>query len=244
MKPVGPSPLVEAVCEFRYAPSPRWDWTVPGRLFEQLKDEFPETETTGTGPIELSPGQVVNIEFPVFSSPQLVRFKRRDGTALIQVGPGMLAVNHMAVGYSWDAFRTLIGRVRAMHDELSLAPPLSRVGLRYINRLPLGAGALKDVIGPVPHLTGELDRTMPGFYQRLELEHDDIGAVLIVQIGLQALDGQHLAVVDLDMGTRPGRVPDPAGLDAWLVAAHDRVKRAFEATLSPVKARHVLGSAA
>lgn len=35
-------PLVEAVCEFQFHPESKWDWTVPGLLFEKISGEFSE----------------------------------------------------------------------------------------------------------------------------------------------------------------------------------------------------------
>lgn len=35
-------PLVEAVCEFQFVPESKWDWTIPGLLFEKIGKEFSE----------------------------------------------------------------------------------------------------------------------------------------------------------------------------------------------------------
>lgn len=37
-------PLIEAVCAFRLTPNTPWDITIPGLLYEPLKDAFPNRE--------------------------------------------------------------------------------------------------------------------------------------------------------------------------------------------------------
>lgn len=36
------APMIEALCEFRFTPSSPWDWTLPGRLYDQIGNEFTE----------------------------------------------------------------------------------------------------------------------------------------------------------------------------------------------------------
>ncbi|QMS90513.1 hypothetical protein HUN01_24125 [Nostoc edaphicum CCNP1411] len=43
-------PIEEAVCEFRFAPDPAWNLTIPGLFYEKIKDFY-----TGEPQIEPSP---------------------------------------------------------------------------------------------------------------------------------------------------------------------------------------------
>ena len=35
-------PIVEALCEFEFISSQPWDLTIPGLIYEKVKDEFPD----------------------------------------------------------------------------------------------------------------------------------------------------------------------------------------------------------
>src|SRR5437667_2265720 len=59
-------PLIEAVCDFRFSSSQPWDWTIPGLLYEQIRDNFPNKtqiniiETT----VDANEGKVVQQSQP------------------------------------------------------------------------------------------------------------------------------------------------------------------------------------
>ena len=60
MKYKNPS-IVEALCEFTFAPETPWDSTIFGRLYERLKENFPQREEgemlTATPTMSLQPTQ-------------------------------------------------------------------------------------------------------------------------------------------------------------------------------------------
>lgn len=106
-QPLARPPLVEALVEFRSGPD-GWDWTLPGRLYEKVRDRFPER-------VEVRPPMIVLGQSsgpegpppPPAGTPERLQFKRADGTAMIQVGPGLLVVNHLRPYATWPEFRRL-----------------------------------------------------------------------------------------------------------------------------------------
>src|SRR5947208_3343497 len=86
-------PLLEALCEFRFAPTEAWDWTLPGRLYDRIEKEFSERSQVEGIEVQLSlgPGQPPSSQ--IMRGPDRVQMKRKDGTAMVQVGPHLLAVN-------------------------------------------------------------------------------------------------------------------------------------------------------
>src|SRR5438093_1211585 len=102
------SPLIEALCEFRFAPSPSWDWTIPGRLYDEIGRDFPERAQVDGVAVQFVLGPEKASAQPVINGPARVQMKRADGTAMVQVGPNLLVVNHLRPYVGWETFRPMI----------------------------------------------------------------------------------------------------------------------------------------
>lgn len=231
-------PLVEAVCEFRFSdPKEQWDWTVPGRLYDRIKDDFPDREQVQGLGFTLQVGKGDQSAVPTIQGGlDRVLMSREDKSAFVQVGPNQLAINHQLPYPGWEIFSALIQRV--LETYLELAPSsFQRVGLRYINRIParfeglLEIGSLTTLGPPIP---AEIKRPLTNFYQRYELRHDEPVGILVHQTGMQVFSENEFALVlDLDFGSLPDHAPDVGGAEAWLRVAHDRIEEAFLASVNP-----------
>ncbi|OGP88263.1 MAG: hypothetical protein A2156_14515 [Deltaproteobacteria bacterium RBG_16_48_10] len=229
-------PLIEALCEFRFTPSSPWDWTLPGRLYDQLAEEFPErSQVDGVGvQIKLGPGKPLSSQ--VIKGPDRVQMKRSDGSAMVQVGPHLLAVNYLRFYPNWETFRGLILSTFEKNIKLCGECNLQRIGLRYINQIPLPEGKcdLETLISLAPSLKGPLDRPLMGFYQRYEILHDSPKGILIHQTGIPKTDHGNVIMVDLDFGSLELEgICDQFTVANWLNAAHDRIYESFVASLHP-----------
>ena len=230
-------PLIEALCEFRFDPSSPWDWTVPGRLFDKIGQEFSErAQVQGLGvQIQIGPGPAPAAHLS--TGPERVQLKRPDGSAMVQVGPNLLAVNQLRPYPQWEAFRDLIMRVFSTYRDVTDTISLSRIGLRYINQLELPEGPVQvgDFITLKPPLVGPLDRQLQGFYQRYEILQEAPVGVLVHQTGIQKAEERRVIIVDLDFGSHEvTNLQDAGAVEAWLDSAHERVEEAFIASLNPV----------
>jgi uncharacterized protein (TIGR04255 family) len=224
-------PLVEAVCEMRLAPTTNaWDWTLPGRLYDKIKNEFPN--------ISEVPGILVNLgpEAPTAPPfPERLQMKRKDSSAMVQVAPYVLAVNQLTPYPGWEGFKALILSVYSQYAGICVESRIVRVGLRYINQitLPPKGFDLGAFITMDPVLNGPLDRPLVTFYQRYELQHDSPGGVLIHQTGIQAVAGKPHLMVDLDF-VSPAWPSDAKceSIASWLDQAHGRIYESFVASLN------------
>jgi uncharacterized protein (TIGR04255 family) len=229
-------PLVEAVCEFRFKGEKEWDWDIPGRLYELIATEFPKKGRVRGLSLSLE----VHSERGIKQVPEDVdRFQmnRDDGSAMVQVGHNLLVFNQMLPYPGWNSLLGAIENVLNEYSKISPEAPFDRIGLRYINRLPIPKEAPTD-IGTVttfdPPIPPTIDKPLVNFYQRYELVHDDPKGVLIHQTALQrGAEGGHNFILDLDFGSR--EVSDVAIRDArnWLTKAHERLEEAFVASINP-----------
>jgi uncharacterized protein (TIGR04255 family) len=84
------------VCEFQFSAARDWDWTIPGLLYSQIKEDFPKKRQEKAIEINIAT-QPGNVQQSLGESLAKMQFLRDDETAMIQVGPDLLAVNVMAM---------------------------------------------------------------------------------------------------------------------------------------------------
>jgi uncharacterized protein (TIGR04255 family) len=225
-------PLIEALCEFRFRPTGPWDWTLPGRLYDQIGTEFAERS-------QVEAVEVVQLERGKSPLPQMTnrfRMKRPDGSAMVQISPYLLAVNYLRLYPNWETFRTLILRIFKKYMERCGACNIQRVGLRYINQIPLPESRceLESLISVAPPLKGALDRSLGGFYQRYEIPFDSPRGTLIHQTGIQKKDQETMLMLDLDFGSQEFEgLSDQLAVENWLNQAHDVIYECFVESLNP-----------
>ncbi|OGN64091.1 MAG: hypothetical protein A3E80_04595 [Chlamydiae bacterium RIFCSPHIGHO2_12_FULL_49_9] len=131
-------PMVEAIFELRWEMEQNQqtgtlrDVAYPmmyGQLYELMKKEFPAVEDLSS--IHTHP------EMAPFTPRHRMR-KEANGYPLIQVGPGILTMNH-AKGYSWSAFQALTLRlveaVSILYPRKSRPLVFLKCEVRYVNAL-------------------------------------------------------------------------------------------------------------
>lgn len=218
-------PLIEALCEFRFSSKEDWDWTVPGRLYDELKDEFPERGQIHAVEVRLDTKQLSQ------GGVERVQMKRKDGSAMVQVGPHLLVVNHLLPYSDWDEFLRLIINVLKKYTDLATHAPFERIGLRYINQIPIKNDELHDVgryIVLVPPIPKAIERPLNSFYQRYDLVHADPEGVLIHQTGVAKSQAGLLNIMlDLDFGSSKVSHLNKNSIGEWLTKAHRQIEIAF-----------------
>jgi len=228
-------PLVEALCEFRFEPSSPWDWTIPGQLYDQIRETFPEKSGVGSVEVGFKAGEgPATTTF--HSQPEKVQLKRSDGSALVQIGPHLLVINQLRPYENWQRFRGLIQEVYEEHAKIAGKLPIFRIGLRYINRLetPSGEIDIKSLLTIGPPLEGALEKPLLSFYQRYELTHKTPLGILIHQTGIAKNGETRFMMLDLDfVGSELTGVSGSQQIYEYLDAAHDRIEEAFIASLNP-----------
>ncbi|WP_449418289.1 TIGR04255 family protein [Phormidium nigroviride] len=237
-QPLKEPPLIEALCEFRFAPSSAWDWTLPGRLYERIREEFSERSQVNQVVLQLQEESDDNDDLPsVINVPQRIQFKRPDQTAIVQIGPHVLVVNHLKPYPLWENFRSLILTIFSKYIELSGDFTLSGIGLRYINQIPIPPEGFEigKLITLKPNLIGVLDRSLSSFNQRYDLSYDSQKAVLIHQTGIRETGEDEFAIVlDLTFFSEElDTLKEGAEIEEWLNEAHQHLSEAFIASLNP-----------
>ncbi|MBX7237690.1 MAG: TIGR04255 family protein [Caldilineales bacterium] len=230
------SPIVEAVCEFRFAPGQPWDWTVPGLVYDRLKDEFPKKRQQNALQLQLR-AEDQEIAQSIKGGVALMQFLRADESALIQVGPDLLTVNHAQPYSNWQTFRGMIERALDTYQNIVKPQGITRIGLRYINRIeiPEHQVTIEDYLLATPRAPQTISQIFAAWAQRIEMPLPQVNGILVLQSG-SLPDPQQKKVIfllDLDLFTAPSSEHLPINLASdWIERAHTEIEQAFEACIT------------
>lgn len=248
MKQYANPPLVEAICDFHFEPGPAWDWTIPGLVYDRIRQDFP-LKTQLDAAISVMFG--MSPPAPNFPGMGRMQFRRADGAALVQLAPDNLTVNHLQPYPGWLRYREMIFNALAIYREVASPKGLRRVALRYINRIGIprsalteGSGAqIEDYVLSLPSVPESIPQTFSNWAQRIEIPLDSAPTTLILQSGTLPGDAASPVVFLLDLEISPPP-QSPVALNAaseWIEQAHEHVDRIFEQCIGP-KAKQLFES--
>lgn len=239
-QPLRLTPLVEALCEFKFTPSVSnlgWDMTLPGRLYERIREEFPNRSQASEVGIQFQLQPNSNNLPQVIQGLERLQLKRSDESAMVQIGSNVLIINQLKYE-TWDEFLKLITRIfKEYVNLLDSQFILNRIGLRYINHIPAPkdkAFEIGDFITVVPNLSGALNRPLSSFYQQYGVEYTEEKSILNLQSLMAEKPNSELVIVlDLDFySEHVGNFTKIDEVRSWLEKAHHNIELAFVSSLS------------
>ncbi|NJL32579.1 MAG: TIGR04255 family protein [Chloroflexaceae bacterium] len=226
------SPIIEVVCEVHFGADSEWDMTVPGLVYERVKDTLPKRQQVRAFVLKLPPDSR-----PEFTATDRIQFCAENGQSFIQVSPRVLAVNHLKPYPLWETYSSLIQKGFNAYCDVTRPTTIERIGLRYINKIEFEEKTveLEDFFNFYPFLgTG-----LPQDYAHFNVEilalfanGRDILKTKLTSISSEpSTEDKSSILLDLDyfLG-KPGTIP-PDGVLAWVNEAHQQVEEAFEACI-------------
>jgi uncharacterized protein (TIGR04255 family) len=229
-------PLIEALCEIQFAADTQWDLVSPGLIYEQVREQFPQRRPGRAIALNVSQaGQGFGQEVQVVDR---VQFVRADNRAMIQVGPQLLAVNHLKPYSSWETFRPLIATALEAHRQVIQPAGIHRIGLRYINKIafPQPRVTLKDYFEIYPQLGPQFPEDHGPFIVGLQFAFAEGRDALTLRVQTAVPDPEDEVAINLDIDyflTKPGAVAIEDVMD-WVEGAHIQVEQMFEASITDV----------
>lgn len=193
-------PIAEAVCEFVFPTNDDWDPTISGRLFEQVKGDYPARPR----PVQTLQAQIAGpsgLRIRMQQPFARVRFADPDDTKFIEIGANSLSVHTSVQPYlGWEeTFLPQVERAIEAFSRLETSSAVGRVGVRYVNRIAGVsdiASARTFVKSLPPHLAG-LPKQASTFFSRIEYSEDD-GAKLLLTTAKADLPEPSL-ILDIDV---------------------------------------------
>lgn len=238
-------PVIEALCEFHFVPNQPWDWTIPGLFYREVDSEFPIRRQLNPFQIEVSAGPEGTSVQNMAGNVERMQFVRPDEGALIQIGPNTVAVNHLKPYSSWETFKQMIDRALDVYRQVANPQAISRIGLRYINRLEFPGLQSVDIerfLLAAPAVPSAVPQTFSSWLQRVEIPFMEANGLLILHSSSVRDEGQQNVafLLDLDFITLQAELVKLDSAMVWVEQAHDEVEKTFEACITD-EARRLLG---
>lgn len=227
-------PVAEAVCEFQFLGAKEWDWTIPGLLYQEIKQEFPQKRQEKAFEISIAP-QEGRVQQSLAGSLSKMQFVREDNSAMVQVGPDLLSVNVSAPYPGWETFDALIRKQFEIYRKAAQPNGFKRIGLRYINKIVFPTGGIEttEYFHYYPRLPETVAQMHGPFSMRVLHGYDDERDVLNLQMGHLPPMGENLAIaLDLDYYLAKAGSVELANGPEWVAKAHSRIEEMFEACIT------------
>jgi uncharacterized protein (TIGR04255 family) len=230
-------PVVEAACEFRFKTEHPWDWTIPGIIYEKVSATYPEKRQQAGIEVTLGPGETAMVPVPVPPAAiSRMQFVKADKTALVQIGPNLLAVNQLPPYPEWPEFKRRIMEQLGIYRDVASPSGFARIGLRYVNKVDIPAVGieLKDYFRALPELPEQLPQVWSAFLMSVNLSHADPAATLRMTVASTPpeVKGHYLVLLDLDLYADGDDLPSFEHTEEWLDIAHGRIEEAFDLSVT------------
>lgn len=236
-------PLIEAICEFQFQSDKTWDWTIPGLVYQRIDKDFPDKSQEQSFQLKLSVAPS-----PLQSDTQLIhplphqlggaltkmQFLKADRTAMVQVGPDLLAINVRAPYPGWETFAALIEKQFEIYVGIAEPTRFRRIGLRYINRIDFAVDAIEitKYFSYYPHLPQGIEQKHGPFVMRVTHPQANDRDLLTVNLANVVPSTNISYLFDLDYSLlSPDNVELDKGL-VWVRDAHAKIEEMFEACIT------------
>jgi len=129
------STIHEAVCEVRFSTGRPWEHALSGELFKAVQNEYPTMEPVvqlGVQ-LEIGPQGLVQTAGPR----PLTRYRHREKASLLQLTENSFAISFLSPYPGWQVMKQDFLSAWDLASRALKPERITRVGLRYINRLPV-----------------------------------------------------------------------------------------------------------
>jgi uncharacterized protein (TIGR04255 family) len=225
------APITEAVIDIRVVPPDQFDVDDFRKLSDQFGREFKgqndQVRITGTiGPDGAPRPTATKVGIQFVGNAKLFQ-TQIDGWTF----------NKLAPYRGWEEeFRDEARTLWRAYRELVQPKAVSRVGLRYVNRLdlPLPISDFKVYLRTYPELAPDLPQGLSHFVMQLQIPHQDINALLLLNLAMvkPVRPGVSSVVLDLDLSRSVDLPADESELWALIEILRTRKNEIFEACIT------------
>jgi uncharacterized protein (TIGR04255 family) len=231
-------PIVEKVCQFLLTPDTPWDVTIPGQIYNEVKQEFTIKEPGVLRRVRITPPRQGT---PEVEKTDGVRFFTHDKKKLIQLTPRNLAINCLKPCPTWDEFKLMIEKVYDILTNVTQFERFQAIKLIYVNRIEIPISSekktkIENYFDFRPFLGQNLPEDMLAFVVGSLLpfnEYRDICDVNLTSLMPEKPEPEHGAfLLKLDYyPAKPNAIPVTDAVE-WLEKAHENIVTTFEGCIT------------
>ncbi|NUO19025.1 TIGR04255 family protein [bacterium] len=226
------SPIQEAIIEISFEIDSSWDQTVPGVLFSQIADRYPQRKQTNLLNFEVRKSDIGIA--PVMNQQSRIQFWSEDGLNVIQVGVGNIIFNRLRPYDDWSSF---LGRFeKDFPTFVEVARPLSvkSIKLQYLNRpqILVNWSTASDYFRVGPQNPYEAAKKMRSFLWGVELDCES-DTILTLECGnVDSTESEYKFRLDVTVESSKPRPVDINQIIEWLNFGHSEAELAFESSIT------------
>lgn len=227
-------PVKEVVCEFRFEQDFEWNLSFPGLIYSELKDLFPKRDQSKQFELSIDSTQAKSIK-QTFQAVDRLLLTNETENIKTQIGPYLLAVNHLRPYSSWNTFIPVIERAVASFIKVTEAKLIKRSGLRYINIFSWNENIVKleEFFNFYPFLGPGLPQQHRAFISGVILDKGNGNLLkLELQSALPEPGFPSSFVNDLDYYSETQYPASIEQMMKWLSSAHAEIEDTFEKTIT------------
>ena len=163
-------------------------------------------------------------------------FTSADAKQLFQARFAGFSMHRLAPYKGWEPFRDEARRLWNIYRQTAQPRKVTRVAVRYINRLdlPLPVLEMKDYLRTSPEVSPDLPQRLEEFFMQLTIPQRDIKSTLLLREMAVPPEAPGVAsvVLDIDLFRSDEIPPDDAGIWALLERLRARKSAIFEACIT------------
>ncbi len=164
-------------------------------------------------------------------------FKSCDGNQVFEVHGQGFSFHRLAPYDRWETFRNEAQRLWRVYRALAQPTQITRLAVRYVNRLDLPGGSrldLKQYFRTFPKIAPELPQAVAGLFMQLDIPQNDIGATLrLTQALAKPLPASiDPIIIDIDLFRNANLPTDEAEVWRVIEQLHTRHNEIFESCIT------------
>ncbi len=211
------APIAEALLDIRVTFSAPVELARLESFHDVIRDNYPvkQGRVKWHGEIQVAKEKV---QQAIRREAEGFMFKSSDSQRVVQVRQDGFTFNWLKPYQTWEAFRDEGRRHWERYRETFRPEAVTRLGLRYINRieLPLPFDDFRDFVKTAPDIADGMPQAISALFLRLEIPDTKRGLMAIVTETMESPveDGRRLPLIfDIDIGR--SATFEPASAAVW-----------------------------
>src|SRR5712691_10530672 len=193
------APITEAIIDLKVTLPEGFSVDKLTDIHAHISDRFPTQEPIHAGSLLFQSGP--NIKIDASRQHHGFLFRSEDGLRVFQATLSGFTFNRLAPYETWEEFRDDGRHLWEIYKDICKPSSVTRVAVRYINRLDLPGPALdfKDYLRTVPEVAPDLPQGLSTFFMQLQIPQEDLNCMLIINETLVPPTSPGLVAVILDI---------------------------------------------